>query len=69
MSLGRRSEVNWASIHNEEFTANCTLDDLRRDEFEYIELFYNPKRKHTNNSKLSPVEFEIRQQKLNKAGA
>lgn len=43
-------------------------DDARRDVFEYIELFYNPKRKHTNNGMLSPVDFEIRQQKLNTAG-
>jgi hypothetical protein len=27
-----------------------------------------PKRKHTNNGMLSPVDFEIRQQKLNEAG-
>lgn len=45
-----------------------TRDDARRDVFEYIELFYNPKRKHTNNGMLSPVDFEIRQQKLNEAG-
>ena len=45
-----------------------TRDDARRDVFEYIELFYNPKRKHTNNGMLSPVDYEIRQQKLNKAG-
>jgi hypothetical protein len=32
--------------------------------FDYIEMFYNPKRKHTNNGMLSPVDFEIRQQKL-----
>jgi hypothetical protein len=49
--------------------------------FEYIEMFYNPKRKPTNNGMLSPplvdcfaikcravVEFEIRQRKLNEAG-
>jgi len=36
----------------------------RQDLFEYIELFYNPKRKHTNNGMLSPVDFEIRQRKL-----
>jgi putative transposase len=36
--------------------------------FDYIEMFYNPKRKHTNNGMLSPVGFEIRQQKLNEAG-
>ena len=42
-------------------------DDARRDVFEHIELFYNPKRKHTNNGMLSPVDFEIRQQKLKQA--
>ena len=36
--------------------------------FEYLEIFYNPKRKHTNNGMLSPVDSEIRQQKLNEAG-
>jgi putative transposase len=40
----------------------------RQDVFHYIEMFYNPKRKHTNNGMLSPVDFEIRQQKLNEAG-
>ncbi len=45
-----------------------TRDNARQDVFEYIELFYNPKRKHTNNGMLSPVDFEIRQQKLNEAG-
>jgi putative transposase len=36
--------------------------------FEYIEVFYNPKRKHTNNGMLSNVYFEAGQQKLNEAG-
>ena len=45
-----------------------TRDAARRDVFEYIELFYNPKRKHANNGMLSPVDFEIRQQKLSEAG-
>ena len=31
-------------------------------------MFYNPKRKHTNNGMLSPVDFEIRQEKLKQAG-
>ncbi len=26
--------------------------------FDYIEMFYNPKRKHANNGMLSPVNFE-----------
>jgi putative transposase len=40
----------------------------RQDVFEYIEMFYNPKRKHTNNGMLSPVDFDTRQQKLYEAG-
>lgn len=45
-----------------------TREAARQDVFEYLEVFYNPKRKHTNNGMLSPVDFEIRQQKLNEAG-
>jgi putative transposase len=43
-------------------------DAARQDVFDYIEMFYNPKRKHTNNGMLSPVDFETRQLKLNEAG-
>ncbi len=45
-----------------------TGETARQDVFEYIEMFYNPKRKHTNNGMLSPVDFETRQLNLNKAG-
>ena len=45
-----------------------TRDAPRQDVFHYIEMFYNPKPKHTNNGLLSPVDFETRQQKLNMAG-
>lgn len=45
-----------------------TREAARQDVFEYIEMFYNPKRKHTNNGMLSPVDFEVWQQKLNEAG-
>jgi len=44
-----------------------TREDARRDVFDYIEMFYNPKRKHARNGMLSPVEFE-RQQKVNQEG-
>jgi putative transposase len=30
------------------------------DVFDYIEMFYNPKRRHGFNKQLSPVEFEKR---------
>lgn len=39
----------------------ATRKDARDDVFDYIELFYNPKRKHGNNGMLSPVEFERQQ--------
>jgi len=45
-----------------------TREAARQDVFDYIEMFYNPKRKHSNNGMLSPVDFEIRQRKLNEAG-
>lgn len=33
-------------------------DEARADVFQYIEMFYNPKRRHNSNDVLSPVEFE-----------
>ena len=39
-----------------------TRAEARQDVFDYIEMFYNPQRKHTKNGMLSPVNFE-RQQK------
>lgn len=36
-------------------------DEARQDVFDYIEMFYNPKRKHVRNGMLSPVEFEKQQ--------
>ena len=41
--------------------------DARQDVFDYIEIFYNPKRKHVRNGMLSPVEFD-RQQKTKAEG-
>ena len=38
-------------------------DEARQDVFDYIEMFYNSKRKHVRNGMLSPVEFE-KQQKI-----
>ena len=45
-----------------------TRTAARQDEIDHIEMFYNPERKHRNNGMLSPVNFEIRQQKLIEAG-
>ena len=35
-----------------------TRDDARSDIFDYIELFYNSKRRHGFNDQLSPIEYE-----------
>lgn len=35
-----------------------TRDELRADVFDYIERFYNPKRRHSTIGYLSPVQFE-----------
>lgn len=39
-----------------------------KDAFDYIEMFYNPTRKHSNNGILSLVAYEIKQRKMNEAG-
>jgi putative transposase len=44
-----------------------TRAEARQDVFDYIEMFYNPKRKHVRNGMLSPVEFE-RQQEMRTEG-
>jgi len=36
----------------------ATRKDVRRDVFDYIEMFYNPKRKHGNNGLLSSIDFK-----------
>ncbi|MBZ2210120.1 IS3 family transposase [Massilia soli] len=38
----------------------ATRAEAKEDVFDYIEMFYNPKRRHGFNEKLSPVNFEKR---------
>ncbi|WP_157115674.1 IS3 family transposase [Ketogulonicigenium robustum] len=42
-------------------------EEARQDMFDYIEMFYNPKRKHARNGMLSPADFE-RQQMMRREG-
>ena len=35
-----------------------TRDQTKADVFDYIERFYNPRRRHSTLGYLSPVEFE-----------
>ncbi len=37
-----------------------TRDDARADVFDYIERFYNPRRRHSKLGYLSPMEFEAK---------
>ena len=36
-----------------------TIEDVKRDMFEYIELFYNRKRLHSTLGYMSPMEYRI----------
>ena len=42
-------------IHHEDYQ---TRAEARASIFEYIELFYNPKRRHSSLGYLSPAEYE-----------
>ncbi|WP_210338189.1 IS3 family transposase, partial [Devosia sp. MC532] len=33
-------------------------DDVKADVFDYIERFYNPRRRHSTLGYLSPVDYE-----------
>ena len=44
-------------IHHRQYR---TRDEVRRDVFEYIETFYNPKRLHQSLGYVSPLDFERR---------
>ena len=37
-----------------------TREEAKADMFDYIERFYNPKRRHSTIGYLSPMEFEMR---------
>ena len=67
-SMSRRGNV-WDNSAVESFfstlkTERCsrrryaTRDQARADIFDYIERFYNPKRRHSTNGNLSPITFE-----------
>jgi putative transposase len=40
----------------------ATRDEARAEIFDYIEMFYNARRRHSFNNQLSPVEYEERYQ-------
>lgn len=50
--------AHWVIIRRKTYR---TRQEARQDVFDYIEMFYNPKRKHVRNGMLSPVELERQQ--------
>ena len=67
-SMSRRGNC-WDNAVAESFFSNLkkekirrikykTRDDARQAMFHYIEMFYNPKRRHTSNGRLSPTEYD-----------
>ena len=73
-SMSRRGDC-WDNAVAESFFASLkpelvyqvqwrTRAEVRTAIFEYIELFYNRRRRHSSLAYLSPVEFERRNQQL-----
>lgn len=56
MAVWRRKPQGEVLIHSDQ--GYRSRDEARQDVFDYIEMFYNPKRKHVRNGMMSPVEFE-----------
>lgn len=67
-SMSRRGNCHDNAVA-ESFFANLKKEKIRRKKFvtradarqaifEYIELFYNPKRRHTHNGRVAPAEYE-----------
>ena len=53
-------ESFFSSLKTERTAAKVyrTRDDAKADVFDYIERFYNPRRRHSTLGYLSPVEYE-----------
>ena len=52
-------ESFWSSMKTEMGSSvPKTRDEARNRVFEYIEAFYNPRRRHSTLGYLSPIQFE-----------
>lgn len=61
--LGQRGDGKLLLFADIERTARETYrtrDDARAEVFDYIECFYNPKRRHSTIGYMSPVGFEMK---------
>ena len=59
-------ESFFASLKKEHFYRHeyATIDDVRRDVFFYIEIFYNRKRLHSKLGYMSPVAYRLKRMGL-----
>ncbi|WP_245419999.1 IS3 family transposase, partial [Phyllobacterium salinisoli] len=55
---GPDSNPNWRKLPVAGHKVYRTRDHAKADVFDYIERFYNPKRRHSTLGYLSPMEFE-----------
>jgi putative transposase len=55
-SMSRTGNVAQDRANSAQGVSNT--DEARADVFDYIERFYNPKRRHSTIGYLSPMEFE-----------
>jgi putative transposase len=63
--------LSFFSLLKTERTARKTYrprDQARADVFDYIERFYNPKRRHSKIGYRSPKEFEVQGAGVNRIG-
>jgi putative transposase len=69
-SMSRKGDV-WDNAAMESFFSSLkqervsrrryrSRDEARADLFDYIERFYNPRRRHSSIGRISPMEFELR---------
>jgi putative transposase len=61
-------ESFWSTLKTEtcmDVTIPATHRHAELAVFDYIETFYNPRRRHSSLGQISPVAFELKYEKLN----
>jgi putative transposase len=61
-------ESFWSTLKTEtgmDVTLPATRQHAELAVFDYIEMFYNPRRRHSSLGQLSPVAFELKHEKTN----
>ena len=52
------AESFFSSLKTEQTQKNATIVKIRRNTFDYVEVFYNRERLHSTLGYMSPEEFE-----------